>query len=168
MQPESLYRVPKANLQRVEPASRFRVVALVAGLFTIALAYLAVAMAGLLAIGALIHPDRTLDESLLVLQQDVDNGDVNALVSIALGIAAVAGGMVAAKLGRPRYALHAASLGGFLVALYLGGAGLLVLLDLATWQIEALSFALLAATLATTSFGGCLARWHERDASRGR
>jgi hypothetical protein len=122
MQTESLYRVPKAEIRAPdEPRRRrFSILAVAGGLLSVGLAYLAVTIAVALAIGISPEEGRSLLEATAVMQHAIGRGIGRLLLVVGVGIAFTSGGLVAARLGRPLYALHAASVGIVVATIYLG------------------------------------------------
>jgi hypothetical protein len=122
---ENLYRAPTADVQSVEGSGggrRLSVWAVVAGSIVSILTYLVSALCIFLILGVRASSGRTFSEVLAAAQSQLQ-GHL-PLIAMALGVSLIVGGVVAAKLGRPRYVLHAAALGGLLSTLQLGSSPL--------------------------------------------
>jgi hypothetical protein len=140
----SPYSTPTATLHESgKPRTRrFRLLAIPAGLLA--------ALATFLVFGAVLLENMTAFRAAF-------GGLELAVIASFVIVPPVVAGIVAAKLGRPRYGLHSAGVGGFL-ALLLYGAGTLV-----SGPPDLLEMLVGTALLVLSSWlGGWFVRWQER------
>jgi hypothetical protein len=169
MQTESLYRVPKAEIRVPdEPGPRrFSILAIAGGLLSVGLAYLAVTIVVALTIGISPEEGRSLLETTAVMQREIGHGIGRLLLVVGVGIAFTSGGFVAARLGRPLYALHAASVGIVVASVYLGALLLVQSMGFVSFTNPFRTLPLAAVVIvALPVLGGVIARVCDRPSRR--